>query len=45
MKTKNNIKTLVQLVDEQYGKKGTAKTNKLDKGYENFKLRPMIHQV
>ena len=38
MKTKNNTKTLTQLVDEQYGKKGTTKRNTFDKGYETFKL-------
>jgi hypothetical protein len=31
MKTKNNIKTLAQLVDEQYGKKGTPKGTLLTK--------------
>jgi ribosome-binding protein aMBF1 (putative translation factor) len=45
MKTKNNTKTLTQLVDEQYGKKGTAKRDKFDKGYENFKLGAMIHEA
>jgi HTH-type transcriptional regulator/antitoxin HipB len=45
MKTKNNIKTLTQLVDEQYGKKGTGKRNNFDKGYESFKLGAMIQEA
>jgi ribosome-binding protein aMBF1 (putative translation factor) len=42
MKTKNNTKTLTQLVDQQYGKKGTKKRDKFDKGYQSFKLGSMI---
>jgi ribosome-binding protein aMBF1 (putative translation factor) len=42
MKTKNNSKTLTQLVDQQYGKKGTKKRDKFEKGYQNFKLGAMI---
>ena len=38
MKAKSNTKTLAQLIDEQYGKKGTPKRDKFDKGYETFKL-------
>ena len=45
MKAKNNTKTLAQLIDEQYGKKGTAKRDKFDKGYETFKLGAMIHDA
>jgi ribosome-binding protein aMBF1 (putative translation factor) len=45
MKTKNNIKTLAQLVDEQYGKKGTGKRDNFDKGYESFKLGAMIQEA
>lgn len=43
MKTKNNIKTISQLVEEQYGKKGTPKRDKFDKGFEVFKLGELIH--
>lgn len=43
MKAKNNIKTLAQLIDEQYGKKGTPKRDKFERGYETFKLGAMIH--
>jgi ribosome-binding protein aMBF1 (putative translation factor) len=45
MKTKNNIKTLSQLVQEQYGKKGTLKRDYFDKGYESFKLGAMIQEA
>jgi HTH-type transcriptional regulator / antitoxin HipB len=45
MKAKNNTKTLAQVIDEQYGKKGTAKRNQFDKGYETFKLGAMIHEA
>ena len=45
MKTKNNTKTLAQLVNEQYGKKGTQKRDKFDKGYHTFKLGAMIHEA
>ncbi len=45
MKTKNNIKTLSQLVQEQYGKKGTLKRDNFDKGYESFKLGAMIQEA
>jgi hypothetical protein len=36
MKTKNNTKTLDQFIEEQYGKRGTAKREKFEKGYESF---------
>ncbi len=45
MKPKNNIKSLDQLIEEQYGKKGTRKRDKFDKGYESFKLGAMIHEA
>ena len=45
MKKKNNLKSLDQFVDEQYGKKGTAKRDKFEKGYESFKLGFMIQQA
>ncbi len=45
MKTKNSTKTLTVLIDEQYGKKGTPKRDKFDKGYETFKLGAMIHEA
>lgn len=45
MKKKNKLKSLDQFVDEQYGKKGTSKRDKLEKGYESFKLGFMIQQA
>ena len=45
MKTNGNIKTLAQLIDEQYGKKGTSKRDKFDKGYQAFKMGAMIHEA
>lgn len=42
MKAKNNTKTLAQIVDEQYGKKGTSKRDTFEKGYQSFKLGAMI---
>lgn len=45
MKPKNNTKTIALLIEEQYGKKGTAKRDKFDKGYESFKLGAMIQEA
>jgi HTH-type transcriptional regulator/antitoxin HipB len=45
MKAKSNTKTLTLLIEEQYGKKGTPKRDKFDKGYETFKLGAMIHEA
>ncbi len=45
MKKKSNLKTLDQFVDEQYGKKGTQKRTKFEKGYEAFKVGFLIQQA
>ena len=47
MKTKNNknLKPLHHFVDEQYGKRGTPKREKFEKGYEEFKLGVLIQQA
>jgi HTH-type transcriptional regulator/antitoxin HipB len=45
MNKKNNITTLDQFIDEQYGEKGTPKRDKFEKGYENFKLGYLIQQA
>lgn len=45
MSQKNNLKSLDQFVDEQYGKKGTPKRDKFEKGYEEFKLGFLIQQA
>lgn len=45
MKQKSNLKTLDQFVDEQYGKKGTVKRDKLEEGFETFKLGVLLQQA
>ena len=43
MQTKSNTITLEQFKEEHYGKRGTTKREKLEKGSEQFKLGAMIH--
>lgn len=38
MKQKNNLKSLDQFIEEQYGKRGTPKREKYEKGFEAFKI-------
>jgi DNA-binding XRE family transcriptional regulator len=45
MKTNKYIKTLAEFKDEQYGKVGTKKRDKLEKGFESFKLGALIHDA
>ncbi len=46
MKVKNsNIKTLAQFKDDHFGKRGTPKREKLEAGYETFKLGAMIQEA
>lgn len=45
MKQKSNLKTLDQFVDEQYEKKGTIKRDKLEEGFETFKLGVLLQQA
>jgi DNA-binding XRE family transcriptional regulator len=45
MKPNSNLKSLDQFVDEQYGIKGTAEREKLEKGYEAFKLGFLLQQA
>ena len=42
---KSNIITLEEFKDKQYGKRGTAKREKLEAGYENFKIGALIHEA
>ena len=42
---KNNILTLEQFKDKHYGKRGTAKREELEAGYENFKIGALIHEA
>lgn len=45
MQKKDNLKTLDAFVDENYGKKGTAKRDKFEQGYDEFKLGVMIQEA
>ena len=46
MKTKkNNILTLGEFKDKNYGKIGATKRNELESGYENFKIGALIHDA
>ena len=46
MKTKkNNSKTLSQFKDYHYGKRVTAKRDKLESGYETFKIGALIQEA
>lgn len=45
MKNKGHLKSLDHFVDEQYGKKGTPKRDKMEKGYQEFKLGALIHEA
>jgi HTH-type transcriptional regulator / antitoxin HipB len=45
MKQKNNLISLDQFVDEQYGEKGTINRDKFEKGYENFRFGFLIQQA
>jgi DNA-binding XRE family transcriptional regulator len=42
---KNNILTLEQFKDKHYGKRGSAKRDELETGYENFKIGALIHEA
>ena len=45
MKKKSNLKSLDQFLDEQYGKRGTSKREKFEKGYHEFRLGALIHDA
>lgn len=45
MNKKNNLKSLDQFIDEQYGKKGTSKRDKFERGFEEFKMGVLIHEA
>jgi DNA-binding XRE family transcriptional regulator len=47
MKTikKNNILTLEEFKDKHYGKRGSAAREKLEEGYEIFRIGPMIQEA
>ena len=46
MKTKkSSILTLDQFKDKHYGKRGTAKRDNLEAGYENFKVGVLLYEA
>lgn len=45
MKANKKITTLAEFKDEQYGKVGTSKRDKLEAGFEAFKLGALIHDA
>jgi ribosome-binding protein aMBF1 (putative translation factor) len=42
---KNNIKTLAEFKDEHYGIRGTSKRDKLEAGYNVFRLGALIQEA
>ncbi|MEX2231179.1 MAG: helix-turn-helix transcriptional regulator [Cyclobacteriaceae bacterium] len=46
MKTKkSNVVTLDQFKEKHYGKRGTSRREKLEAGYDNFKIGAMIQEA
>jgi len=46
MKTKNNnLTTLEEFKEKNYGKYGTKERDELEAGYENFKMGALIHDT
>ena len=44
-KKESNLKTLEQLKEEHFGKRGTVAREKLEKGYQDFKLGVLIQEA
>jgi DNA-binding XRE family transcriptional regulator len=44
-KKNSTMKTLDNLIEEEYGKKGTSKRDKFEDGYESFKVGFLIQQA
>lgn len=42
---KNNVTILSEFKDKHYGKRGTAKREKLEAGYEEFKLGALLQEA
>jgi ribosome-binding protein aMBF1 (putative translation factor) len=42
---KSKTKTLEQFKELHYGKRGTSKRDKLESGYESFKIGALIHEA
>jgi len=45
MKKKSALKDLDQFVNEQYGRRGESRREKMEKGYQEFKLGALIHEA
>lgn len=45
MSKKNNLRPITQLIDEQYGKKGTPKRDTFERGFEAFKIGFLLQQA
>lgn len=45
MKTRSNTFTLEQFKEKNYGAKGTSKREKLESGYQNFKLDALLQEA
>ena len=41
----NNLMSLDQYVEQQYGRRGTSNREKFESGYENFKIGFMLQQA
>ena len=41
----NNLISLDQYIEQQYGKRGTSKRENFENGYENFKVGFMLQQA
>ena len=44
-RTNNNITSLDQYIEQQYGERGTSKRETFENGYENFKIGFLLQQV
>lgn len=44
-KKESNLKTLEQLKEEHFGKRGTVAREELEKGYQDFKLGVLIQEA
>lgn len=45
MRKKNNLTSLSELVEQEYGKRGTPKREEFERGLEEFKLGYMIQEA
>ncbi|MDB4903573.1 MAG: helix-turn-helix transcriptional regulator [Mucilaginibacter sp.] len=45
MKKNDNLITLDDFIDKEYGQKGTPKRGKFEQGFEEFKLGALIHEA